>query len=116
VAIETKSLTKAAFLATSSCSMKDITEQEDIVSPNGVLDIWSYVKAVPQQDLGEHVVSDELVERVYRSSDGCFDHVLVVTQQNNVYLVVVIDIVNDRVHGHHLLDLNREYGIYLDGR
>lgn len=49
--------------------MKDITEQEDVVSPNGVLDTLSYVKAVLQEDLGENVVSDGFVERVYRGSD-----------------------------------------------
>ena len=36
---------------------------------------------------------------------------MVATGTQNVHLVVVVDLVADRVYGHHLLDLNAKYGV-----
>ncbi len=33
------------------------------------------------------------------------------TKTKNVYLVVVVDLIANAVHGHHLLDLNEQYGL-----
>ena len=32
-------------------------------------------------------------------------------KKSNVYLVVVVEVSNDEVVGHRLLDLNKEYGL-----
>jgi hypothetical protein len=76
-----------------------------------VIDIWPYVDAVPADDLAGFSVYDQFVEAVYRSDDGRFEHVLVMTRTKNVFLVVVVDLANNRIFGHHLLDLNEEYGL-----
>ena len=76
-----------------------------------VIDIWPYVRAVPLQDLEGHAVYDQYVEYVYRTGDGRFDHVQVMTRTKNVYLVIVVDLQADDIHGHYLFDLNREYGL-----
>ncbi len=85
--------------------MKNITGQE-----RDVLDIWPYVDAIPFADLEGHSIDDCVVEYVYRAPDDRFDHVLVTTKTNNVYLVVIVDLERDTIYGHHLLDLNRLYG------
>jgi hypothetical protein len=77
----------------------------------GVLDIWPYVAAVPAADLVGETIRPEQVDSVYRSADGRWDHVMVSTDTQNVHLVVVVDLVNDCVYGHHLLDLNAKYGV-----
>jgi len=43
-----------------------------------------------------------------------FDHVLVNSEDRNVFMVVVLDREAGKVHGHRLLDLNREYGLSPD--
>lgn len=99
-------LTDAEFKATFAPPMRDVTE-----AATDVVDIWPYVRAVPAADLGGHQVWDDFVECVYRAGDGRYDHVLVMTRSANVYPVVVVDLVSGGVHGHRLLDLNREYGL-----
>ncbi len=86
--------------------MNDVTHEAI-----SVIDVWPYVEAVPEIDLGGHVIYDRLVEFVYRDATGSFDHVLVMTKTKNVYLAVVVDLALVRIHGHHLLDLNEKYGL-----
>ncbi len=102
----TRLLAEEEFLATLAEPMKNVTGQE-----RNVLDIWPYADAVPISDLEGHVVHDRFVEYIYRTPDNRFDHVLVMTKTKNVYLAVVVDLEHDAVYGHHLLDLNRLYGI-----
>lgn len=84
--------------------MRDITAEAE-----RLVDIWPYVDQVESDDLGGADFFD--VETVYRDGSERFDHVLVTTQRQNVYLVVVVDRHGAIVHGHHLLDLNSEYGL-----
>ena len=111
--MRTSLLAKSAFLALLGGERaQNITGREEELFPNGVIDIWPYVRAVPAQDLDAHTVAEgQLVDVVYRTATGSFDLVHVPTTRQNVYLVVVIDVANDRIHGHHLLDLNTEYDI-----
>ncbi len=59
--------------------------------------------------LAGHEVYDHFVEYVYRSADDRFDHVLVMTRTNNVYLVIIVDHRQGVVYGHNLLNLDIEY-------
>ncbi|HEX4069909.1 MAG TPA: hypothetical protein VHX68_02015 [Planctomycetaceae bacterium] len=99
-------LTESEFKATLTHKMHDVTK-----SATDVLDVWPYVESVPAADLEGHSIYEHFVEVVYRSDDGCYDHVLVMTRTENVYLTVVVDLANHSIHGHRLLDLNREYGL-----
>jgi hypothetical protein len=107
----TRLLTKPEFLATFGGRMVEVTGKEDEGSPRGVLDIWPYVRAVDSPHVPEHVVSETLVEHVYRTSDARYDHVLVPTQRKNAFLAIVVDLAEDQILGHHLLDLDYEYGL-----
>lgn len=86
--------------------MRDVTREA-----TSVLDIWPYVAAVPHAELWGHSIVPETVDRVYRRGDGLFDHVLVVTRTKSVFLVVIVEVPADRIFGHHLLDLNEEFGL-----
>jgi hypothetical protein len=104
--MHTTLLSVDAFRATYAAPMRDVTSEE-----TDVIDIWPYVESVPSADLLGHSIFDEFVEYVYRSADDRFDHVLVMTKTTNVYLAVVVDLIESRIHGHYLLDLNKEYGL-----
>ena len=97
-----RQLTESEFKATVNRKMHDVTESATV---------WPYVESVPDADLEGHSVYEHFVEAVYRSDDGCYDHVLVMTRTKNVYLTVIVDLPGHSIHGHRLLDLNREYGM-----
>lgn len=86
--------------------MQDVTD-----SATDVLNIWPYVDSVPAADLEGYSIYEDFVEQVYRSRDGRFDHVLVMTRTKNVYLVVIVDLGRESIFGHYLLNLNEKYGM-----
>lgn len=108
----TRLLTRPVYLASCIGPMQDITGREVQMQPDGVLDLSEYLAAIPARDLGGlSLLGVELVDRVYRTGDGRFDHVLFPCSSSNVYLVVVVDLVADAPFGHFLLDLNVEHGL-----
>ena len=104
--MDVRQLNQAEFKATMTQEMRNVTE-----TATDVLNIWPYVEAIPIAHLSDHSICGEFVESVYRSDDDHFDHVLVATGTKNVYLVVVVDLIEDAILGHRLLDLNQEYGV-----
>lgn len=97
-------LSEDAFKATFTAKMTDVT-----ATGAATVDLWAYVDALPDAQLGVHGVGD--VDRVYRNETDDHEHVLIATDTKNVYLVVVVDIRRPAVHGHYWLNLNREYGL-----
>jgi hypothetical protein len=104
--VKTRLLDIAEFKATFADPMSDVLR-----SATNVIDVWPYAAAIPAADLLGHKIVDGVVECVYRNGTNTFDHVLVPTQTKNTYLAIVVDLQRDTVFGHHLLDLNDEYGL-----
>lgn len=104
--MQTRLLSDEEYKATFLDPMQNITGED-----YDVIDIWAYVQSIPRNHLAGHEVYDHFVEYVYRSAVDRFDHVLIMTQTKNVYLVVIVDHRQDIVYGHTLLNLNNEYGL-----
>ncbi len=102
----TKQIDDAAFRTTFIEPLRQVIE-----AANPPLDIWPYVRAVPTAELRGFQIWEEFVECVYRSGDDRFDLVHVCTRTPNVFLVIVVDRVQALIHGHHLLNLNKLYGV-----
>jgi hypothetical protein len=98
-------LTEAGFKATMGEPMTPIEDQTPLPS-----DFWPYFDAVETSDLGGYDFGEGQIERAYRDPTGRHDHVLLASNENDVFLVVVIDRRAQSVHGHYLLDLPRVYG------
>ena len=91
--------------------MRDIAGQEEVLQPEGALDLAPYVDAIPAEDLDGHkLLGNDIVEHAYRSGDNAYDHVMFPCEKKNIYLVVVVRLSPDSPYGHHLLNLDREYG------
>ena len=73
-------------------------------------DFWPYFDAIPPADFEGHDGSAGVVENAWRMAPGPHEHVLVGTEDRNVFMVVVLDREAGIVYGHILLDLIREYG------
>ena len=68
----TNELTESEYGETMNGKMQDITETAE-----PVVDIWPYVELLVSAEVVLHYVFDKtLVESVYRSQDGVFDHIL----------------------------------------
>ena len=104
--LETVKLGYEQFHATIEAPMQDVSQTAE-----PVLDIWPYVESVPAADLEGFILSDGIAEDVYQSSSGEFLHVLVATNAHNVFLVIVINLFSIDIIGHHLLNLNKLYGL-----
>ena len=99
-------LSEEAFKATFSPPMKQLSEAD---APP--VDFWPYFETIPGSDFKGHDCSDGVVKIVYRDATEKFEHVLVESEDKNIFMVIVLDRENTRVHGHRLLDLNEEYGL-----
>jgi len=74
-------------------------------------DFWPYVEAIPSLDYGDFDCSAGSVDYVYVNSEETFSHVLISSNDRNVFMVVVLDLAAGTVHGHRLLNLKEEYGL-----
>jgi hypothetical protein len=74
-------------------------------------DFWPYLEAIPTEDFGGHDFSPGAVPYAWRMPESAYEHVLVGCETPNVFLVLVLDVIARSVVGHHLLDLNRLYGL-----
>jgi hypothetical protein len=104
--MRTVELDEQSFRRTFVSPMRNVTADAE-----PVIDIWPYARAIPPGELRGVRWRDGEVEHVYRTGDDRFDHVLVPTETANVYLVVVVARGAAAIHGHHILDLNEEYGL-----
>jgi hypothetical protein len=79
--------------------------------PSGpFIDVSPYVAAIPTEDMDDHVFSDG--RAVYsRVMNERWLHVLFGCEEPNVFMVIVADLQTLTIRGHHLLDLNVEYGL-----
>ena len=75
--------------------------------PIGIVDLHAYVDHIPEKDWQAHDRLGDSVNGVY--SNDRYRHVLMMTSENNVYMVIVVRLDADLIKGHHLLDLNDEY-------
>jgi hypothetical protein len=101
-----KQLSEAEYLATLAEPMKRL--DSDAQAP---FEFWDYFDAIPQSDFRGHDCSAGSVTYVWGHPSGRFQHVLVNSEDKNVFTVLVLDVGNCCVLGHRLLDLNREYGL-----
>lgn len=75
-------------------------------------DFWPYLEKIPPADFEGFDCTEGSVDWVWRTDDGCFEHVLINTREDaDVFMVLVLDRQARTVHGHRLLNLKREYGI-----
>jgi hypothetical protein len=74
-------------------------------------DFWEYFEAIPREDFGGHDFAEGRVSYAWNMRGTAYQHVLVECETPNVFLALVLDVPGRVVAGHHLLDLNRLYGL-----
>ena len=102
--MEHRLLTSEQFQRCFAQPMQDITE-----TAKSVVDIWPYVDSLDVNSLGVERVNE--VRSVYLDGRERLEHVCIGTSRFNALLVIIVDRVQRGILGHHLLDLNEEYGV-----
>lgn len=104
-----KQLAQSEFLATFTAPMQRVS-----VDNPPPFDFWDYFEAIPEVDFKGRDCSDGLVDYAWTDATGKFQHVLVRSEEENAFMVLVLDLSDNSVYGHRFLILNEEYGIALD--
>ena len=99
-------LSEEQFRATITSSMSDV---KGMGAP--AVDIWPYVQNLSDEGvIPIYVFEDRLIEHLYKNANSSYEHVLLPTARANAFLCVVVDIQQQQIMGHLMLDLNKEYG------
>ena len=101
-----KQLTEKEFESTFTPPMTDITS-----SAEEMINIWPYVEKVLSSEYADAETDSWDVEYVYINQPESHQHILLNTEMENIFLVVVVDVTNKSIYGHHLLNLNQKYGL-----
>ena len=98
-------LSEDEYKSTMTTKMVDVTETAE-----PTVDIWEYVDTlVREYVVDRYVYYNKLVEKVYRNQTNTFDHVLLPTPKDNYFVLLIVDLVAEKIKGHYLLDLTAEY-------
>lgn len=104
---EPKLLTKEKYNATMIGKMEETVPAEVII-----FNIWPYVdKLKSKKIVSKKIKEQELIHKIYRNSTGEFEHILLSTEKENHFIVIVIDRNKKKIMGYFLLDLNGEYDL-----
>ena len=101
-----KRLSRSEFQATFTQEMRAVTTGSD-----PPFDFWPYFEEIPDADFCGFDCSEGQVDNAWQTSCGRFIHVLVKSKTANVFMAVLLDTASAEVYGHHLLNLNDEYGL-----
>jgi hypothetical protein len=103
----TTQLTEIEFKSTFTEKMIDVTETAE-----PVVDIWPYVQQLmADRIVHKYTFENALVEKVYRNQTNTFDQVLLPTPDKNIFIVIIIDLINEKIKGHYQLNLNEKYNL-----
>lgn len=101
-----KHLTEPEFRATFANPMQRVALDAEPPVP-----FWDYFDAIPEDDFAGHDCSAGSVNYAWTDATGSFQHVLINTEDKNIFMTIVLDLRNTSILGHSILDLNHEYGL-----
>ena len=102
-----KLLSKEKYNTTIDGKMEEMIRSEVII-----FNIWPYVdKLKSKKIVSKKIKEQDLINKIYRNSTGEFEHILLSTEQENHFVVIVVDRSKKKIMGYFLLDLNGEYNL-----
>lgn len=101
-----KEISREKFETTRVDKMIDVPNSE-----LSMFNIWPYVNDLKKANiLSKKIEEDKLVHKVYRNAD--FEHILLNTEKENHFVVIVVNLNKHKLKGYHLIDLtNGEYSV-----
>lgn len=105
--MELRELTEAEYKAT----WHGGTMVNKTTTATEVVNIWPYAEAALNASYPSECNCNLEVSNVYESQDGQFQHILIGTNTSNLYLVIIVNVLERRVEGHYHLNLGKLYGL-----
>jgi hypothetical protein len=106
--IGAKELSNEKYQSTLTQNMIDTTEEEGKIMFN----IWPFVNELKKIKLLPKKIDEaQLVYKVFRDSNDEFEHILLNTEQENHYIVIVVDLNKKKAKGYYNLNLQSEYSL-----
>jgi len=97
-------LSPEQFISTMSAEMTDVTETAE-----PTVDITPYVRALIAEGLVlPETLDEELIEIVYRNEEETYDHILLPTDDESIYIAIVVGLTEEQILGHYRMDLSEE--------
>ena len=104
---EVRELTEKEYNGAMSGGIKNVTESAEFIT-----DIWEYARNFSvRMLLSEYGLENKLIEAVYENGTKEYQHILLFGDRENVYVVIVVDVIKKEIIGHYYLDLNEKYGL-----
>ncbi len=98
-------LTQTEFDTTFAAPMRRLPQRNE-----PPFDFWPYFDTIPPNDFSGHRFSGD-VTYVYEHPSGFFQHVLVNSEDKNVFLAIVLNVQAKQVVGHRVVDFCAMYGL-----
>lgn len=77
-----------------------------------VFNIWPYIsKLKANKILSKKIKENELIHKVYRNSTGEFEHILLSTEKENSFVVIVVDRIKKKIIGYSHFDFEGKYDL-----
>ena len=100
-----KKLTQEKYNATLIGKMVEIEEPE-----KNMFNIWPYVTILKRVEILPKKSNErELVYKVYRNLEEKYEHILLTTEKENHYVVIVVNLIKNKIKGYFPLELKNEY-------
>ena len=74
-------------------------------------DFWPYFEKIPKEDFEGYDCTAGNVTYVWEDPSANFQHVLINSNDTNVFKVLILDLKEKCVLGHRLLNIASEYGL-----
>jgi hypothetical protein len=102
-----KLLVKEEYNSTMIGKMNEMALSEVIL-----FNIWPYVDTLKfKKIVTKKIKEQELIYKIYRNSTQEFEHILLASEKENNFVVLVLDRYKKKIMGYFLLDFNGEYGL-----
>jgi hypothetical protein len=100
-------LNQTQYLSTMISPMTDVSK-----TAKPLVDIWPTVHSLVGMNLIPALVEKKhLVEAVYRNSAGSYDHVLLPTSRQDIFVCMIVNNNQKQIEGYYILDLGKEYSL-----
>ncbi len=100
-----KELSKEKFESTIIGKMVETTD--DIKT---MFNIWPFVNNLKRvKIITKKIDENQLVYKAYRDTINKFEHILLTTEKENNFIVIVVDLTKKKAKGYYKLDLKNEY-------
>lgn len=100
-----KELSREKFESTIIGKMIDATDEM-----KAMFNIWPFVNNLKRvKIITKKIDENQLVYKAYRDINNEYEHILLNTEKENNYIVIVVDLTKKKAKGFYRLDLKNEY-------